>query len=84
MEKIKCIICDSDNSEYFLSIKDRFNKNDLYNLVRCFCGLIYLNPRPTELEINKFYQNIDYDPHNNENSSIFSMLYNNLIFQKEK
>lgn len=58
MEKIKCALCDSDDYKVILRGKDyRFClSNEVFELVECNnCGLIYLNPRPTREEINRFY-----------------------------
>ena len=49
MEKVNCAICDMDDTKRIL-IKNSFN------IVRCkSCGLIYINPRPTEEELINFY-----------------------------
>lgn len=46
---INCNLCNSN--EYKL-----FKKIDSYRLVKCKqCGLVYLNPRPTQQEINEEY-----------------------------
>jgi len=53
MEYIKCILCDRDNTEPFL-------KENNYNAVKCkFCGLIYVNPRPSISEIKTIYESND-------------------------
>lgn len=65
MEKINCPICDSSQSYNFIKLKDRFKtKNTTFKLVKCTCGLVYLNPRPNELDICNYYKNINYTPHN--------------------
>lgn len=49
MNYINCKLCNSN--EYKL-----FKKIDNYRLVKCKqCGLVYLNPRPTQQEINEEY-----------------------------
>ena len=64
MEKIKCPICGSNNSKPFLYLKDRFKiSNNQFSLVRCTCDFIYLNPRPNEKEISKYYKNLNYASH---------------------
>ena len=75
MENITCIICDSNNHNHYLNVIDRFDKKNIFNLVRCDCGFIFLNPRPRELDIHYFYPKNNYDPHNN-NNSLFSKVYN--------
>ena len=57
MEYINCNICGIDDAQFLFSKKDKFriSKED-FNVVRCKnCGLIYINPRPTEEEIVRFY-----------------------------
>jgi len=49
MEYVNCNICGSKGYKLFKEI-------DGYRLVKCKrCGLIYLNPRPTQQEINELY-----------------------------
>ena len=48
------------------------SKDYSFNLVKCSCGLIYLNPRPKEVDIGKYYPKFNYDPHKNDNFSLFS------------
>ena len=65
MESINCPICNSTNFSFYLNLKDRFNiSNEEFSLVKCECLFIYLNPRPNELEINKYYNSKAYSPHN--------------------
>ena len=65
MEKINCPICSSYNNKPYISLKDRLvsNKTDIFNLVKCQCNFVFLNPRPSELEISNYYSHIDYSPH---------------------
>lgn len=45
MEKVKCYNCNIDDSTFY-------DKENGYTLVKCnSCGLIYVNPRPSETEI---------------------------------
>ena len=49
VERVNCTICNSDNAQQLL-VKNSFN------IVQCkACGLIYVNPRPTERELANFY-----------------------------
>lgn len=49
MEYIKCALCDNKEHDFYRKIDD-------YRLVKCSqCGLVYLNPRPTQREIDKEY-----------------------------
>jgi len=49
MEHVNCNLCDSKEHKIFKKIND-------YQLVKCKqCGLVYLNPRPSQQEIKKEY-----------------------------
>ena len=65
MEKNNCPICSSNNNTLYLSLKDRLNsdKNEIFDLVKCECNFIFLNPRPSESEISKYYSYKNYSPH---------------------
>ena len=64
MEKIKCPICNSEDFNNYINLKDRFKISDsTFKLVKCKCNFIYLNPRPKEDNISKYYKHINYSPH---------------------
>ena len=75
MEKIKCIICSSDNNLLYTQVSDRFNKEESFNLVKCVCGFIYLNPRPAIRDIEFYYNNENYIPHQSESFDFFNIIY---------
>ena len=79
MEKTHCIICQSSKGEFYKNIKNRIDIKESYSLVKCLCGLVYLNPRLPENEIKKYYNTPNYLPHS-YNNTIINLLYNN--FQK--
>lgn len=56
-EYVRCNLCEADNSQLLFVGKDRwFKKEGLFNVVKCKeCGLIYLNPRPTQKDIGHYY-----------------------------
>lgn len=64
MERVKCPICGFDNYKVVLESADeryRLSKRK-FILVQCNnCSLIYLNPRPSQKEIDKFYPEEYYD-----------------------
>ncbi|MFC1595090.1 class I SAM-dependent methyltransferase [Patescibacteria group bacterium] len=71
MEKIACNLCGSKNTEHLLKTQDILYKttDQLFNIVRCInCGLVYLNPRPSE--INHFYPD-HYKPYKEEGYTDF-------------
>lgn len=57
MEHISCNFCNKDDTKLFLSKKEKLGLSDHdFRVVQCQnCGLIYINPRPSEDEIAKFY-----------------------------
>lgn len=62
MEYINCNLCGEDNTHLLVKINDlHLKENKTFNLVQCKnCGLIYLNPRPTRQEINRYYPDQKY------------------------
>lgn len=56
MEIINCNLCENNNTTFLFSAKDRATHKGFFNIVMCNkCGLIFLNPRPSEEEIKDFY-----------------------------
>ena len=86
MEKVSCSICSSDNSDLYKEVVNRFDTSEIFHIVKCECGFIYLNPRPSISEIKSYYENKNYTPHKNS-SKIYKYLqmitfrwkYNKLI-----
>jgi SAM-dependent methyltransferase len=56
-EHVKCNLCNADNSRLLFHGRDRlYNKNGVFNVVKCNeCGLVFLNPRPTQKAIGYYY-----------------------------
>ena len=86
MELIKCIICNSNHNHHFISLNDRLTLNsETFNLVQCECGFVFLNPRPTELQISKYYKSLNYDPHNDRGdflSTIYKIVQQIMFYWK--
>jgi 2-polyprenyl-3-methyl-5-hydroxy-6-metoxy-1,4-benzoquinol methylase len=64
-EIVSCPVCNTVDYSHFLQTYDRFDplKQKNFQIVQCTgCQFIYLNPRPTEKEISRFYQVEGYDP----------------------
>ena len=58
MEKIKCDLCGSAKHDILFAQTDIFHNStkEEFNMVECEdCGLNFLNPRPTQDEIGKYY-----------------------------
>jgi len=59
-EHVPCIICGKDDSVSFMEVKDRIGPlKESYRLVKCSgCGLVYVNPQPSEKELEDHYPDI--------------------------
>jgi SAM-dependent methyltransferase len=57
MEYVRCNLCAGDETTLLFLAKDRdWNTGDSFRLVRCNrCGLVYINPRPDNEEMKKYY-----------------------------
>lgn len=77
MELISCPICNGSKFQNFIKVKDRFSLSRIENfqLVKCNCNFILLNPRPNSDEISNFYNHTDYDPHKKRNLSFYDIIY---------
>ncbi|MBI45823.1 MAG: hypothetical protein CMG66_06650 [Candidatus Marinimicrobia bacterium] len=86
MEYVDCILCRSNKSSYYKKIKEPL-KSTYFTLVKCNdCRLIYLNPRPDESEIIKYYTS-SYLPHRKDKSPfifIYSLIQKAAFFWKYK
>ena len=76
MEYINCILCAKNNTATFLRVFDRLSQDSKdFNLTKCECGLIYLNPRPSLINISKYYNSKHYEPHNDNSNKIIRYLF---------
>ena len=57
LEKVDCELCGSSQSEALFALPDKYCTSTLeFPVVKCArCGLVYVNPRPTEQAIVHFY-----------------------------
>lgn len=57
MEYVTCNLCGLDDTRSLFKKRDKFNiTGDEFSVVECKrCGLSYVNPRPTQEEMAKFY-----------------------------
>jgi len=63
MEIINCPICNSKNENaYIRGVDVLHGVPGEFTLSKCNCGLIYVNPQPNNVELQKFYPD-DYCPH---------------------
>tara|TARA_B100000614_G_scaffold242761_1_gene245356 strand:+ start:6256 stop:7059 length:804 start_codon:yes stop_codon:yes gene_type:complete len=74
MEIIRCPLCNSSDHLRFMLLNDRFDETNKqkFKIVKCDCNFIFLNPRPSENEINKYYMK-NYIPHSSKNSYLYEL-----------
>lgn len=77
MERIaNCYICNGSNFEQFLSCKDYTVSNENFTIVKCTsCGFVFVNPRPEENNLGKYYESEEYVSHSNTNKGIINKIY---------
>lgn len=77
MEMItSCPLCGGKEFEQFLTVQDHFLTGESFLICRCnACGLKFVNPRPTNEQIGKYYQSDQYISHNSSGWSLFNWVY---------
>ena len=71
-----CLICGSDQHSPYLKVPNRFNPQELFQLVRCKnCKFVFLSPRPDEEEILPYYDEENYQPHRQDAISFTDKIY---------
>ena len=76
MEHISCIICGDNNFVQLITLSDRLGYSlESFQLVKCECNFIYLNPRPDIQQILSYYKSSNYDPHNTLNEDGWGKIY---------
>jgi len=71
-----CPVCGSSGIEPLMPVKDYFLSGQEFVMQRCnSCGFMFINPRPTQEEIGKYYQTSDYISHNADKSDLVSRVY---------
>lgn len=77
MEELKeCPICNRGDFEKFISCKDYTVSHEIFSIVKCKnCDLKFTNPRPTLVEIGKYYDSPEYISHSNSSKGIINSLY---------
>ncbi len=73
----KCPLCESQNAELHLQLKDYFLSKEDFEIYRCQnCGLLYTWPRPADDIIEKYYKSEDYLSHNEKKKGLIPFIYN--------
>ena len=78
MEILKnCQICGNDKFSEFLKCKDHFLSKELFNLVKCNnCGFVFVNPKPENDQLQKYYDSPEYISHSGTKKGIVNSIYN--------
>jgi len=77
MEKlIKCPSCNYEGSSPFLLCKDYTVTKEDFQIVSCNnCDFKYTNPRPSNIEIGRYYESQDYISHSNTSAGLINKIY---------
>jgi 2-polyprenyl-3-methyl-5-hydroxy-6-metoxy-1,4-benzoquinol methylase len=83
-----CPVCGNKNFSPFLQSSDFFLTKEEFKIVRCInCGLKFVNPRPDESEIGRYYKSSDYVSHGgkmNFLTFLYKTIRNSAIRKKYK
>jgi SAM-dependent methyltransferase len=72
----KCPICTGNELREWLSAKDYFFSGEEFTIAVCkSCEFRFLNPRPDENAIGKYYHSPDYVAHSNKSWGLMTHLY---------
>lgn len=84
-EEIACPLCEEPSFRLVHEVRDRLQARDsrtagrltdTFRIVACLtCGFRYLNPRPRDEHLAKYYRTEGYDPHRRSGGGIVGMLY---------
>ena len=75
-ESPACIICQSKLQDPFMEVPNRFNLRETFQLVRCRnCQFVFLSPRPDQQSISAYYEDEDYQPHQDQAATLGSRIY---------
>ncbi|MCG9879503.1 MAG: class I SAM-dependent methyltransferase [Bacteroidia bacterium] len=77
VEKLeKCPVCNNTECKELFNCKDYVASNEEFTIVECLkCNLQFTNPRPTELEIGKYYESNKYISHAGSDKSELGVTY---------
>jgi len=77
MEKItSCDLCGNKTFTLYLEAKDYFLTNEEFTIVKCdYCGLLFVNPRPSPAEISIYYKSENYISHSTKQAGFLDKVY---------
>lgn len=76
-ENINCPVCGTKESSFQMSVLDHMVSKEAFDIRSCNdCGMQRTDPRPTQIEISKYYDSSLYLSHKEDGKSFFDKLYN--------
>ncbi len=71
-----CPVCEATDFSPFIETTDFFLTGEDFAIQQCAaCEFKFINPRPDEAEIGRYYQSAEYISHDAKSKSLFSRLY---------
>lgn len=72
----QCPVCDNSEFNNFIICKDYTVTQESFVIVECKkCHFKFTNPRPSESNIGKYYEHVDYISHSDSNKGIVNNIY---------
>ena len=73
---IKCPFCKSENTKFYLKLKDYFLTREDFEIFECDdCKLLFTSPRPDASVIGKYYKSDYYLSHNEHKKGLIPWIY---------
>ena len=71
-----CPVCGKTDFSLYLEVPDYFLTRETFSIFRCeSCGFKFINPRPGEEEIGRYYQSENYISHDASGKSLLKWVY---------
>lgn len=75
-ELTRCPVCGNNKTKTFLECSDHFFTNEKFTLVECEqCEFVFVNPRPTENELSRYYESPEYISHSATKKGLINTIY---------
>jgi 2-polyprenyl-3-methyl-5-hydroxy-6-metoxy-1,4-benzoquinol methylase len=77
MEKLNnCPVCGKSDFRTYLTVPDFFLSKEEFTIVMCKdCEFKFVNPRPENADLGKFYESEEYISHSNTNKGLVNSVY---------
>lgn len=77
IEKLtQCPVCEHADFIPYMTVRDHFLSGEEFPVVECkSCGFRFVNPRPDQSEIGRYYQSDEYISHDAGKKDLFSRIY---------